>query len=414
MTARDSPSDTPDYTASAGVSIQQPTAAPGDVASNAQRNQLPPGTPQGRGSGLLILGILGVIAVSFVLLFVVVYVISGIGTDAFALGGVLAVVPLAVVFVAVRWIDRWEPEPRLAVVFAFLWGAGVAVLLALIVGAEIDNVIAALGGPGPAYEFFSSVVQAPVVEEAGKALGILVIFWVARRHFDGPIDGLVYAAWTAGGFAFTENILYFGSELASLDGGGSGILQLFLVRGLMSPFAHVMFTACTGIALGFASRATRSTSGVGIFAVGFALSIALHALWNGALYFVNDFFGYYAIVQLPLFVIAIAIVVYLRKQEEKLTFDRLAEYASVGWFNSDEVAVLATSRGRKQALTWAAKNNRRIAMKTYIRESTRLAFARQRIITGRDRIGATADEAVLLGAVVDARHALMGTQNGSR
>jgi len=414
MTARDSPSATPDYTASAGVSTQRPTAAPGEVASHAQRHQLPLGAPQRRGSGLLVLGILGVIAVSFVLLFVVVYVISGIGTDAFALGGVLAVVPLAVVFFTVRWIDRWEPEPRLAVVFAFLWGAGVAVLVSLIVGAEIDNVIAALGGPGPAYEFFSAVVQAPVVEEAGKALGILVIFWVARRHFDGPIDGLVYAAWTAGGFAFTENILYFGSELASLDGGGSGILQMFLVRGLMSPFAHVMFTACTGIALGFAARATRSASGVGIFAIGFALAIALHALWNGALYFVNDFFGYYAIVQLPLFVIAIAIVVYLRKQEERLTFDRLADYASVGWFNSDEVAVLATSRGRKQALTWAAKNNRRIAMKTYIRESTRLAFARQRIITGRDRIGATADEAVLLGAVVDARHAIMGTQKMSR
>ncbi|EAR25160.1 hypothetical protein A20C1_01191 [marine actinobacterium PHSC20C1] len=414
MTASDSPSATPDYTAAAGVSAKRPNPAPNDVANEAQQNRLPPGVPQRHGSGLLVLGILGVIALSFVLLFVVVYVISAIGTDAFALGGVLAVVPLAVVFFTVRWIDRWEPEPRLAVVFAFLWGAGVAVLLALIVGAEIDNVIASLGGPGPAYEFFTAAVQAPVVEEAGKALGILVLFWVARRHFDGPIDGLVYSAWIAGGFAFTENILYFGSELASLDGGGSGILQMFLVRGLMSPFAHVMFTACTGIALGFAARATRSSSGVGIFALGLALAIALHALWNGALFFVNDFFGYYAIVQFPLFIVAIVIVLYLRRQEEKLTFDRLAEYASVGWFNHDEVAVLATSQGRRRALAWAAQLNKRAEMKTYIQDSTRLAFARQRIITGRDRIGATADEAVLLGAVIEARHALMGTQHPTR
>jgi hypothetical protein len=27
----------------------------------------------------------------------------------------------------------------------------------------------------------------------------------------------VYAAWVAGGFAFTENILYFGSEVATHD-----------------------------------------------------------------------------------------------------------------------------------------------------------------------------------------------------
>jgi len=409
MTASQPSSSTPDFTASAGRSAPSPSAASAEVAHEAQLNLLPPAVPARRGPGLLILGILGVIALSFVMLFVIVYVISGIGTDAFALGGVLAVVPLAVVFFTVRWIDRWEPEPRLAVVFAFLWGAGVAVLLALIVGAEIDNVITALGGPGPAYEFFTAAIQAPIVEEAGKALGILVIFWVARRHFDGPVDGLVYGAWIAGGFAFTENILYFGSELVSLESGGAGILQMFLVRGLMSPFAHVMFTACTGVALGFAVRSQRSVQAVGIFAAGLAVAIALHALWNGALFFVNDFFGYYAIVQFPLFVIAIVIVVYLRRQEERLTFLRLAEYAEAGWFNHDEVAVLATAQGRRQALTWATQHNKRAAMKVYIQEATRLAFARQRIITGRDRIGAISDEALLLGAIVEARHSLTGT-----
>lgn len=414
MTASESSSSTPDLTASAGRSAPSPTVAPEDISQQARLHQLPPHVPKPRGPGLMILGIIGVIALSFVMLFVVVYVISGIGTDAFALGGVLAVVPLAVVFFAVRWIDRWEPEPRLAVVFAFLWGAGVAVLLALIVGAEIDNVIASLGGPGPAYEFFAAAIQAPVVEEAGKALGILVIFWVARRHFDGPVDGLVYAAWIAGGFAFTENILYFGTELITLENGGAGLLQMFLVRGLMSPFAHVMFTACAGIALGFAVRSKRSSSGVWIFAGGLALAIALHALWNGALFFVSDFFGYYAIVQLPLFVVALVIVAYLRRQEERLTFVRLSEYARAGWFNPDEVVVLATAGGRRQALAWAAQHNKRATMKVYIQEATRLAFARQRIITGRDQIGAIADEAVLLGAIVEARHALTGSPHPPR
>src|SRR5690606_26985258 len=121
--------------------------------------------------------------------------------------------PFAIVFFVVRWIDRWEPEPRTAIVFAFLWGAGVSVLIALLVGAGVDNLIYALGGPGFGYEFFGAAIQAPIVEEGGKGLGLLIIFFAARKHFDGPVDGLVYAAWVAGGFAFTENILYFGNRL---------------------------------------------------------------------------------------------------------------------------------------------------------------------------------------------------------
>jgi hypothetical protein len=45
-------------------------------------------------------------------------------------------------------------------------------------------------------------------------------------------------------------------------------------------------------------------------------------------------------------------------------------------------------------------------MKRYIKDATRLAFARQRIITGRNTIGAQADESALLAEIVAARAAL--------
>ena len=150
-----------------------------------------------RSSAVVALAIIGIIVLAVIALFVTVYLISGLGVSGFALGGVMALVPLAIVFFGVRWIDRWEPEPRAAVVFAFLWGAGVAVLIALLVGAEIDNVINSMGGPGPGYDFFAAAIQAPIVEETAKGLGVLILFWAARRHFDGPVDGLVYAAWVA-------------------------------------------------------------------------------------------------------------------------------------------------------------------------------------------------------------------------
>jgi len=46
-------------------------------------------------------------------------------------------------------------------------------------------------------------------------------------------------------------------------------------------------------------------------------------------------------------------------------------------------------------------------MKTYIRDVTRLAFARNRIVTQRDHVAAQADEAVLLGKITAERTALV-------
>jgi protease PrsW len=175
----------------------------------------------------------------------------------------------------------------------------------------------------------------------------------------------------------------------------------------MSPFAHVMFTAFIGVALGFAARRGASPLGaLGYFLVGFIPAVLLHAFWNGALYFVSDFFVYYFIVQVPLFIGAVLIAVWLRRQESKITRDRLGEYAGVGWFNPDEVVALATPAGRRQSMLWARQRGKGKEMKRYIQDATKLAFARQRIITGRYRQQAEADEALLLGSLVEARRAL--------
>ena len=358
---------------------------------------------------LLIIGIVGIILLSLVMLLVLVYLITGLGVTAFAFAGVLALVPLVIVALVIRWIDRWDPEPRGALAFAFLWGAGVAVLIALLVGAEVDNVVNSLGGPGPGYEFFGAAIQAPIVEEAGKGLGVLLLFLFARKHFDGPVDGLVYAATVAGGFAFTENILYFGQALLE-SGTASGVIYIFLIRGLMSPFAHVMFTACVGIFLGIAASRTGPAGGIGLFFVGLIPAILLHALWNGSLFFVQDFIGYYAIVQVPLFIFAVLLVVYLRKQESKIALKHLTAYAAAGWFHPNEISALATGPGRRVAMGWARRHGIHPVMKKYIRNSTRLAFTRQRMTTGYNVPRAQADEAILLDSIVENRRSLGSTK----
>lgn len=374
----------------------------------------PPTAARRSGTTTLVLAIIGFIVLGFVFLAVSGYLVLGLGPAAFVICGILALLPLAVVVGAITLIDRWEPEPRPALWFAFLWGAAASVAIALIVDFSVQVIVlVASDGTATTSELWGSVIQAPVVEESAKAAGILILLLFFRRQFDGPVDGLVYGATVAAGFAFTENILYFGQAL--IESGGVGLGFTFVLRGIMSPFAHVMFTACTGVALGFAVRG-RFWRGALIFLAGLALAIGLHALWNGSTFIVEGiegFFLLYFVVQVPLFALAIVFVVLLRRAESRLTRARLEEYAAAGWFSEQEVELLATGAGRARALRFAKGfpgGRGGPAMRSFIRTATRLAFTRQRMLSGRGDIGrahpAEQDEAALLEQLAADRRAL--------
>jgi RsiW-degrading membrane proteinase PrsW (M82 family) len=340
----------------------------------------------------------------------IIYFVSQLGAMAVGLSFFGALIPLAVVLAAVAWVDRWEPEPRLALVFSFLWGAAAAASMALLVGlgVEVAAYLATGSGPGA---FFSAAIQAPIVEETAKGLGILIVFYAARRHFDGPLDGMVYAAVIAAGFAFTENILYFAQAL--WDGGFSGLSVTFVLRAVLSPFAHVMFTTMTGLALGFAARRSTSLGALLYFLVGLVPAILLHALWNGALFFIDSlgsYIVYYLLVQVPLFAGAVTLTVLVRRHEIKLTQARLNEYAAAGWFTPAEVTMLATWSGRRRARAWAATlpGDKGKVMRQFARDATRLAYTRQRIITGRNHLVNRRTEQELLAAVTTDRAVLLG------
>ncbi|MEV8274059.1 PrsW family glutamic-type intramembrane protease [Microbacterium sp. NPDC077184] len=353
---------------------------------------------KGRSAPIWAVGIL-----AFVTVGLVGYFLTFLGAGASLLGMVLALVPLALVLVAVRLVDRWEPEPRGLVVFAVAWGAVAAVGIAL----AVDLGITTLFGPAdtPLREALQSVVQAPIVEEVGKGLGLLLLFATARRAFDGPVDGIVYGALIGAGFAFTENIQYF--AVSFLEGGAETVTATFFVRGILSPFAHVMFTCLIGFALGLAARRGASFgAALGPWLLGLAGAIALHALWNGSAVF-GDFFALYVVLQVPLFVVFVLGVLMLRREEARLTRTRLGEYAAAGWFTPQEVEMLATSPGRRAGMAWARtlRGDRTAVMRAFIADATRLAAARQRAITGRDPYAAH-DEQELLVKTAAARAAL--------
>lgn len=379
---------------------QPPLAAPAAIAP---ATVSPPAVPvparKGRVAPVWLFAVLVVVAVGLAA-----YILTFLGSFAAAIAMILALLPLAGVLLAVQIADRWEPEPRSLVWFALVWGAVAAVTIALLA----DLVMTLVFGydPSPTRAAFQVVVQAPIVEEAAKGLGVFLVFAFARRAFDGPVDGVVYGALVGAGFAFTENILYFADAIIS-----GGVVQTgitFFLRGILSPFAHVMFTAVTGYFLGRAAR-SGATSGqaVGPWLGGMVVAIALHALWNGAAMFA-DFLLVYVVLQVPLFAAFMLGFILLRREEARLTRARLGEYAAAGWFAPVEVDLLATPSGRRRAIGWARslRPDRSTQMKAFIAEATALAAARQRALTGRDP-GAAEDERVYLARVTAARSALL-------
>lgn len=219
---------------------------------------------------------------------------------------VLGLVPLALVAPALLWMDRVEPEPWSARVHALLWGAFVAGGVSLIV----NTIVGAIAG-----ETVAAVASAPVIEETMKALAIV---WAVRRHqVDSIMDGLVYAGWAGLGFAIVEDVSYF----VAADGDDL-LVETFFVRALMTPFAHPLFTAWTGLAIGIAVRTRRPivTAWWGLL-----LAIATHALWNGALSLSETEGGVIVVgVTLVLFVVlfvgtTIGIMLLRRRDKKRLT-----------------------------------------------------------------------------------------------
>src|SRR5207245_2264920 len=125
----------------------------------------------------------------------------------------VALVPVPLLIALVLLVDRLEPEPRANLIFAFVWGAGVAALVAVVInslGLEFVT-MPALGKT--AGEYVSATFGAPPVEETLKGLVLILLLRLRRQELDGPTDGIIYAAMVGLGFAMMENIGYYMNAL---------------------------------------------------------------------------------------------------------------------------------------------------------------------------------------------------------
>jgi RsiW-degrading membrane proteinase PrsW (M82 family) len=188
-----------------------------------------------------------------------------------------AAVPAVLYAWVITRIDRYEPEPRLALLAALLGGA----VLAAYLSHTANGWLLAWAGTLTSAEHARPLAAgfgAPVVEEIAKA-ATLVLLMVAVRHLvDDALDGIVYGALIGVGFAFTENVIYL--TFAVLRGGPEGLMQAVYIRALLGGFNHAAFSATTGAALGHAWTAGGRHGRWLLPAIGLALAIVQHVVWN--------------------------------------------------------------------------------------------------------------------------------------
>ncbi len=158
-----------------------------------------------------------------------------------------------------------HPEPGKVLFASF--GLGVATIPGVLLAAwPLTFVVAELQEPHLA-GLGAAFLTAAIPEELFK----LVVVWgyaARNRHFDEPMDGIVYGVAVSLGFATLENVLYVGS-------GGLGVA---VMRALTAVPGHAFFGAVMGYFVGQARFAPRGRGAS--LALAFVVPVLLHGLYD--------------------------------------------------------------------------------------------------------------------------------------
>ncbi len=294
------------------------------------------------------------------------------------LATVIAFTPALLYIIPLVGLDRYDPEPFWLLAFAFAWGAIVSVLVSFVgntvfggfaaVAAAIATGVPELGS------IITAVISAPLFEESSKGFGLLILLIFLRRYFDDILDGIVYAGVIALGFATVENVLYYGTGLneAYKQYGLSGeafwsFMLLFTLRGILSPFAHVTFTAMTGIGCGISRESHNWFVRIAMPVLGWAVAMILHGLWNGlgivaTILLVSmgmeptcaaiglggqnvglcGFFTFYLLLEVPLFFIFIIFAFFIMRRQRRILNDMLALDVARGLITEQQLATITS------------------------------------------------------------------------
>ena len=244
-------------------------------------------------------------------------------------------VPMFVAAAFVYWLDRYEKEPKLLLGAAFFWGVIIAAGGAFIVNTALGIGIFYATGSEGITDFATTSIVAPIVEEFLKGLAVGIVFLLFRKEFDSTLDGIIYAAMVALGFAATENSFYIYSR-GYQEGGWGALWLLVFIRVILVGWQHPFYTSFTGI--GFATSRMARNPLVKFIApvIGYIVAVSLHAFHNtfGGLVggVIGDLGGLAVGTALDWFMwlVMLGFIIYMIARERNLVKTQLREEVTTG------------------------------------------------------------------------------------
>jgi protease PrsW len=352
------------------------------------------------------LGIAIMLSIPLVLI-VIAIMFKSLGFVPALLASLIAFTPAALYILPLVGIDRYDPEPFWLLALAFAWGALVSVIVSFFVNTFFGIAVFFGSGDPDLAQVATAVISAPVVEEASKGVGLLILLIFFRRYFDDILDGIVYGGVIALGFATVENVMYYGEGLnrAYADYGASSnallsFLFLFTLRGILSPFAHVTFTSMTGIGCGIARESHKGIVRFFMPVLGYCAAVFLHGVWNGmgivvtaALLGVGlggtcnslglggdnlglcGFFTGYLLLEIPLFLIFVGFIYFLMRRQRRILNDMLAIDVARGLITEKDLKTATSAIGSTRWLLGGIFAGKFRARSNYLRAIGKLGLS---------------------------------------
>jgi RsiW-degrading membrane proteinase PrsW (M82 family) len=133
-----------------------------------------------------------------------------------------------------------------------------------------------------------------IIEEAAKLIALVGVLLFTR--YRRPADGLLLGVAAGAGFAVLETMGYGFVVLIQSQGDLSAVDGVLLLRGVLSPAAHMAWTGLTAAALWHAADRRWHSGAVLRFVAVFAVAVALHASWDS----IHQTAGYVALAAVSL------------------------------------------------------------------------------------------------------------------
>ncbi|MCX7696958.1 MAG: PrsW family glutamic-type intramembrane protease [Bacteroidales bacterium] len=152
---------------------------------------------------------------------------------------ILSLAPIVLILLYIYLRDKYEKEPLRFCLFLTSMGM-LSVIPVIIVEFNLMLINNSIRDPILS-SFWEAFVVAGFTEELFKFL-VLILFAFQSKHFNEPMDGIVYAVFVSLGFALVENVFYVFQDV-------NEYLTTGVVRAFTTVPAHAFFAIIMGFYL---------------------------------------------------------------------------------------------------------------------------------------------------------------------